>query len=206
MRGGGGGFCWWVQRGKRVSLTVRSDLRQVPDNQEVFVARDGDDSIVFDILELCAEAGEEEAAAYHFADIADANASSERTVLGVRKLDTGPDTSAYILQGLQKVSKFGRERGLRGTEDVLLLTLVCARMPSVATDLVLSYNRPLASSSGGGGGGDPWSSSSAPAAAAVVDPRVLAAAEDVLRTAWENFQGLDWGLFGIHGSPAAETR
>lgn len=50
-----------------------------------------------------------------------------------------PDATAHILNGIQKVSKFN-EHGQGGLNTVAI-TLVCLRIPSASTDLLLSHNR-----------------------------------------------------------------
>lgn len=55
-----------------------SDIRQVPDNQEVFLDKDGFTSVVFDILERV-EKPDIDALKYHLQDIVDDDADKTQT-------------------------------------------------------------------------------------------------------------------------------
>ncbi|KAJ1524713.1 hypothetical protein HK096_000693 [Nowakowskiella sp. JEL0078] len=58
-----------------------SDLREIPDHQEVFVDTITNESVIFEILEL-AEIADIDAASYHFQQLADDNdATNESEIL-----------------------------------------------------------------------------------------------------------------------------
>ncbi|KAJ2005173.1 hypothetical protein GGI04_002120 [Coemansia thaxteri] len=50
-----------------------SEIRQVPDNQEVFVSTNSDDSVIIEILEGVDEADGFDALRFHYAQVADLN-------------------------------------------------------------------------------------------------------------------------------------
>ncbi|KAL7424537.1 hypothetical protein Q5752_000221 [Cryptotrichosporon argae] len=99
-----------------------SDLRQVPDNQEVFVSPLSDTSLIVEVLGLVedGQAGSDlwEAAKFHFTSLAHDNASLSTTLLtpapGVPLLSRpAPSPSGTpaptVLAGLQHVHKFSHD-------------------------------------------------------------------------------------------------
>ncbi|XP_019837865.1 ran guanine nucleotide release factor isoform X3 [Bos indicus] len=88
-----------------------SDLRPVPDHQEVFCHRVTDQSLIVELLELQAHVQGEEAARYHFEDVGgvqEARAVQVETVqpLVLENLALrGCCQEAWILSGQQQVAK-----------------------------------------------------------------------------------------------------
>lgn len=52
-------------------LTAHSNIRQIPDHQEVYLDTNGYTSIVVEILEYVDKPSDDEALQYHFADLVD---------------------------------------------------------------------------------------------------------------------------------------
>ncbi|RUS17022.1 hypothetical protein BC937DRAFT_90520 [Endogone sp. FLAS-F59071] len=92
------------------------------------------------------------------------------------------NTTAYILTGTQSITKFN-ETGVAATNLVGVL-LAVIRLPHVTTDLVVSYNLPLALG--------PQSSSSLLAAARPANPEV---GLEEFRKVVVSLTVVDWGLF-----------
>ncbi|KAJ1556232.1 hypothetical protein HK405_004651 [Cladochytrium tenue] len=140
----GGAIEAWIPK----TFVDSSNFRQVPDNQEVFVDLDTDQSIIVDLLQMEHEA--EVPAVFHFWELADANSARDTSrILRVEQLRPGsdlplmePDTQITVVIGQQLVSKY-RERTPESGNLVNVYVAVL-RLPRVETDLVISYNHPVA--------------------------------------------------------------
>ncbi|KAM8813805.1 ran guanine nucleotide release factor [Rhynchonycteris naso] len=120
-----------------------SDLRPVPDNQEVFCHRVTDQSLIVELLEFQAHVQGEEAARYHFEDV---GAVQEATTVQVETVQAlllenlalrGYCEEAWVLSGTQQVAKENRQVA----KDVTL-HLALLRLPQYQTDLLLTFNQP----------------------------------------------------------------
>ncbi len=194
-----------------------SAIRDVPDNQEVFVDVDRDDSAIVELLELLSDVPDANAAQFHFAELA---ASNDATGPGLSMIEfEQPMTAVQIpliglsasgaagataagLIGRQRVSK-GRE-GDSARNDVRIY-LAVIRLPAVGTDVVITVNEPVAIA--------PSSSSAVSTGAAAPSAPALAAADGAVAgpfpsagpalppgfaefmTLLQSFTIHDWGLF-----------
>jgi hypothetical protein len=61
---------------RHAPLTTNSQIREVPDHQEVYIDTDGYSSVVVEILEYVDKPSDEEALQYHFADLVDGTGDS----------------------------------------------------------------------------------------------------------------------------------
>ncbi|CAO0795238.1 unnamed protein product [Mucor circinelloides] len=128
------------------SFVDASQFRQIPDNQEVFVDMNTQQSLIFELLEQV-EATNEQVAKYHFQQLADDNEAAESTVTLVDNLkpqDVSPllpqdATEIYVLQGSQKIAKFNESNAFNTVEIIL----VVVRLTKVETDFVISVNAPV---------------------------------------------------------------
>ncbi|KAF0872549.1 MOG1 factor, partial [Crocuta crocuta] len=120
-----------------------SDLRPVPNNQEVFCHRETDQSLIVELLELQAHVQGEEAARYHFEDVGwvqEARAMQVETVqpLFLENLALrGFCQEAWVLSGKQQVAKENQQVAKDVTVHQALL-----RLPQYATDLLLTFSQP----------------------------------------------------------------
>ncbi|XP_029783196.1 ran guanine nucleotide release factor isoform X3 [Suricata suricatta] len=117
-----------------------SDLRPVPNNQEVFCHSVTDQSLIVELLELQAHVQGEEAARYHFEDVGgvqEARAVQVETVqpLSLENLALRDYCQeAWVLSGKQQVAKENQQvrtrectrrwRGAGGRSQVSILTLM----------------------------------------------------------------------------------
>ncbi|XP_063302116.1 ran guanine nucleotide release factor [Pelobates fuscus] len=135
-----------------------SDMREIPDNQEVFVHTSTDQSIIVELLEYQEGMTDSEAARYHFEDVASSNSAEGRSeILSVEpfpmaQLSLTNCASAWLLTGLQQVSKFN-EQAL----NTVNIHLFLCRLPQYSTDLLVTFNDPVVI--------DPFSSSAVGGAA-----------------------------------------
>uniref|UniRef100_A0A0K3CEM9 Ran-interacting Mog1 protein n=1 Tax=Rhodotorula toruloides TaxID=5286 RepID=A0A0K3CEM9_RHOTO len=104
------------------SFIDASDLRQVPDTQEVFLAPDSDLSLITEVLELVKDDG--------------AGDDLERAVRPGLPTILGP----AVLSGLQTISKFNRPAS---EADTVLILLALWRVPQRDADVTLCVNWPV---------------------------------------------------------------
>ncbi|GAA6001157.1 hypothetical protein JCM10207_007437 [Rhodosporidiobolus poonsookiae] len=134
-----------------------SDLRQVPDTQEVFLSPDSDLSLIVEVLELVKDDGSEEsleaAVRFHFSSLAHDNSASSSTVTSTT---LPPVPAAFspthnstshptllgptLLTGTQTVSKFNRPES---EADTVLIHLALWRIPERDADVTLCVNFPV---------------------------------------------------------------
>ncbi|GME71729.1 unnamed protein product [Ambrosiozyma monospora] len=128
------------------SLTDASNLRQIPDTQEVFISSDRseihkDDAIIIDLLERQDNPNDPEALQYHLSEISKLNgvAKDSQQILYQSELKAPNfpgDYAAIIISG-EQAKKWGRD------ETVLILVLGLIRISKSETDLLVSYNVPF---------------------------------------------------------------
>ncbi|XP_004604895.1 ran guanine nucleotide release factor isoform X1 [Sorex araneus] len=120
-----------------------SDLRPVPDNQEVFCHRVTDQSLIVELLELQAHVQGEAAARYHFEDVGGVQEARVVHVEAVQPLLLeslalrGCCQEAWVLSGQQQVAKENQQVAKNVTLHQALL-----RLPQYQTDLLLTFNQP----------------------------------------------------------------
>ncbi|KAG9062442.1 hypothetical protein KI688_005357 [Linnemannia hyalina] len=188
-----------------------SHVREVPDHQEVFVNVDEDQSVIVEILELAAEASDDNCAAFHFQQLAEDNDAEDASiiqsvsVLNNAELPAWPaDAKIYLLLGQQRVAKFNEQQRIQqqhlataasissststtttttDARNLVQIMMVVVRLPRQDTDIVLSYNLPLQISD---------SSSSKQ----VAHEGNVSEAEGWFREVVGSFTVREWGLFG----------
>ncbi|KAM8874825.1 ran guanine nucleotide release factor [Spinachia spinachia] len=136
-----------------------SELREVPDNQEVFAHPHSDQSVIVELLEYQGQVADRDAARYHFEDIASGNEALEPgsvEVTGAVQL-SGSEvsltdcSSAWTLTGTQRVSKFNEQ-----ARNTVRLHLGLFRLARFSTDVLVTFNDPQSSSAAAGGARGPW--------------------------------------------------
>lgn len=127
------------------SATDVSDLREIPDNQEVFAHAHTDQSLIVELLEYQGQVADQDAARYHFEDIAGSNKALEPGAFEVTSVVPLPKSelslsecgSAWMLTGTQCVSKFNEE-----ARNTVTLHLGLFRLPQFSTDVLITFNDP----------------------------------------------------------------
>nr|XP_022343171.1 ran guanine nucleotide release factor-like [Crassostrea virginica] len=120
-----------------------SDLRQIPDNQEVFAHPVTDQSVIIEILEYV-DKEDKEAIRTHFSDLASDNDVQSGDAV-IAKIETIPDTdckmsqcdNAYYVLGQQNVSKFNE--AAKNTVD---MHIGLFRLSKFASDILVTFNNP----------------------------------------------------------------
>ncbi|CAG8773885.1 16529_t:CDS:2, partial [Acaulospora morrowiae] len=112
-----------------------SDVREVPDNQEVYANADTDQSIIIEILQYVHSGSDEDAVRHHFMSVASDNDAEEYssiqaivqlTAQDIPKLP--PETPKYLLSGQQSVSKFHESDP--NSRNLVNIFLALIRLPS----------------------------------------------------------------------------
>jgi hypothetical protein len=177
-----------------------SDIRPVPDNQEVWANVKTDSSVIFDLLEYEAGVSNNDSATHFFNELGNDNACSAegRKILLTQELSQEQiplfpaGTIGSVLIGEQQVSKFkDDEKAGEEAKNVIRITLVNIRLVNVTTDLVISFNTPLKLGSG---------SSSATYGCELPD---ASAVEGIVLSSLQSLKIEDWGLFGLEEPPAS---
>ncbi|GAA5974488.1 hypothetical protein JCM11641_003251 [Rhodosporidiobolus odoratus] len=131
-----------------------SDLRQIPDTQEVFLSPDSDVSLIIEVLELVKEEGAadslEAAARFHFSSLAHDSSALSSTISSVTlpssdtPLPTGPAQPILLgptlLTGTHLVSKFNRPDS---EADTVFIQQALWRVPARNSDVTLCVNCPV---------------------------------------------------------------
>ncbi|KAL4659906.1 ran guanine nucleotide release factor isoform X3 [Arapaima gigas] len=123
-----------------------SQLREIPDNQEVFAHSNTDQSLIVELLEYQGHVKDSTAARYHFEDVASSNEAvgpGAAQVKGVtplprEQLAIQECSSAWLLSGTQLVSKFSEE-----AKNTLDIHLGLFRLPQFSTDILVTFNNPV---------------------------------------------------------------
>ncbi|KAI9788619.1 MAG: hypothetical protein M1816_006765 [Peltula sp. TS41687] len=122
-----------------------SSIRQVPDNQEVYLSRTGLTSIIFDLTERVVD---DAALRYHLQDILDDADADRARVRGtsLARVDNLPeDTPVYTLFAtIQNQDQAQREerQAQQQTQTLTVILLILVRLVAQRTDVVVSINVP----------------------------------------------------------------
>eukprot|EP01104_Vermistella_antarctica_P011987 TRINITY_DN3398_c0_g1_i2.p1 TRINITY_DN3398_c0_g1~~TRINITY_DN3398_c0_g1_i2.p1 ORF type:complete len:202 (+),score=51.39 TRINITY_DN3398_c0_g1_i2:218-823(+) len=126
-----------------------SQFRQVPDNQEVFVDVDRDQSIVVELLSYETGVPNNRIGVFCFSDIAETNNAapphsevlhtSELKGLTLGRTDREVGMYTSLVVGRQSIAKFNEQ-----ARNLVNLYVAVVRIPSVTTDLVISFNEAIA--------------------------------------------------------------
>ncbi|XP_077390156.1 ran guanine nucleotide release factor-like isoform X4 [Festucalex cinctus] len=122
-----------------------SKMREIPDNQEAFVHSRTDQSFIVELVEYQDHIADQDAARYHFEDIAGSNAATQPgaqqvtdvVALAKSSLSLSACSSAWALTGTQCVSKYNET-----ATNLVTLHLCVFRLPQFGTDLLVTFNDP----------------------------------------------------------------
>ncbi|KAI4887414.1 hypothetical protein NFI96_018880 [Prochilodus magdalenae] len=129
-----------------LNATDISELREIPDNQEVFAHVHTDQSIIIELVEYQGHVEDAQAARYHFEDLAASNKASAEGLWEVQKVEPIPNSqinlqecsSAWLLSGAQFISKFNEE-----AKNIVNIHLGVFRLPQYTTDILITFNDPV---------------------------------------------------------------
>lgn len=164
-------------------------FRQVPDHQEAFVNQDGEDSLLYDILERVPKQGKEAVNA-HLEELADLNGVGQKyTVKDIRPATASKTegAEAYISIAVEPSNKWGRpDHG--EVEHIVAIVVGLVRLEKADSDILITFNVPFKD-------------------ATEVDtvqkwlhdgpvPQRLGEAIQAIEQCIDNFEVKDWSLFG----------
>ncbi|CAO1639017.1 unnamed protein product [Sympodiomycopsis kandeliae] len=123
-------------------LIDASDLRQIPDNQEVLLSPDSNITHIIEILECVSDQKtNEDIARFHFDSLAHDNDASQSNILSIQEGASQGDTpSPIILKGKQSIHKFNNDTQ---SDQVLIHVAIWRLSPRKQIDIVMSWNEPL---------------------------------------------------------------
>jgi hypothetical protein len=166
-----------------------SNLRQVPDHQEVYMDKDSEMSFIIELLAFEDTVSHADAAQYFFDDLASCNEAVEKSVEYNDKINdpdvlTGvEDCVKYCLKGRQTVTKLNQERGT--TADVVQTHLFIVRLPKVTTDMLISLNYPAFQ----------VETESDKVTPAVTAEQTSSTVDEIMGTIQRSLKIVDWSLF-----------
>ncbi|EJF65655.1 Mog1p/PsbP-like protein [Dichomitus squalens LYAD-421 SS1] len=140
-------------------LIDASDLRQVPDTQEVFLSPASGISIIVEVLQSVPATDPREAAGLHFDALAHDNDAKSHKVHDATKVPNGSNGATpdpVVLYGTQTVHKFNST-----SADEVRILLALYRVKHKAVDLVMTMNVPMTSTDGGSVSEDSWAEAKA---------------------------------------------
>ncbi|KAK3142405.1 hypothetical protein QOZ80_4BG0346010 [Eleusine coracana subsp. coracana] len=171
-----------------------SDIRQVPDHQEVFVDPARDESLIFELLDLKSEVDDAGSALWFLRDIANEQDAGDIMVvehsgtleLSGLRFGEGPVVAGTAV-GQLAVSK-GRQG--REAQNIVRLYLANIRLKNAGTDVVITAYEPLLI--------NPLSESARAVASGPAVPAQQAGClpiSEIFKLAVMNFNVHDWNLF-----------
>lgn len=132
-------------------LLDASDLRQIPDTQEVFLnptenttdysELNKDDSIIVDLMERI-DGADTDAIKEHFSEISALNdASNSWKLASIEEIENNLESKAYIAVGVEPALKWGRDES-NGSDykPTLVVVLGIIRLEKVDTDVLVTQN------------------------------------------------------------------
>ncbi|KAF2641537.1 Mog1p/PsbP-like protein [Massarina eburnea CBS 473.64] len=118
-----------------------SQIRQVPDHQEVFLDINGYSGAIIEILEYVDKPTDEEALQYHFADLVDGTGDATNLLGQGRatmvKVPNHPVLSLHFIQ-----TPPAPDRPNRKTADFVAIHLILLRLKDQGTDIMITINSP----------------------------------------------------------------
>ncbi|ORX58398.1 Mog1p/PsbP-like protein [Piromyces finnis] len=124
-----------------------SIIREVPDNQEVYVDINTDQSIIVELLEQAEEASNDECGLYHFKQLAEDNNAENFEIIKNEDIISQDipnikiESIKKLVLGKQIISKFNEKDP--DAQNIVNIYLAVIRVPSIETDMLISYNCPV---------------------------------------------------------------
>ncbi|KAG6524077.1 hypothetical protein ZIOFF_013967 [Zingiber officinale] len=176
-----------------------SNLREVPDHQEVFADPNRDESLIFELLDIKHEVGDNESAVWFLRDIAGEQDAEDSMVLeqsgtleaiGLTSTN-GPAIASIAVAQMGLVQQaIAKGRQGREAQNLVRVYLANLRLREVTTDVLITAYEPLLI--------NPLSESANVVGAGPTVPAAQAGClplAEVFKLAVTNFKVHDWGLF-----------
>nr|POE83646.1 putative ran guanine nucleotide release factor [Quercus suber] len=172
-----------------------SNIRQVPDHQEVFVDPARDESLIFELLDLKHEVGDDGSAVWFLQDLATEQEAEGGMVIEQSGVIEAPGLCYRNIPAVvtTAVGQMAISKGRQGREaqNVVKVYLANLRLKEVGTDVLITAYEPLHI--------NPLSESASAVGAGLAVPATQAGCMpmgDVFRLAVSSFKVNDWNLFG----------
>jgi hypothetical protein len=187
-----------------VSFADVSNLREVPDHQEVFLCTTNGMCFILEIVEYQSGIVDELAARYFWDDLANYNSATETHEWIELTRDTHVSAARAALHAIdQRVGPLVACSGVqvmptvRDRAPLARIFLAVIRLPSVGCELIVTVNRPISEHSGGSSGGGSSASGSSASASGSIEEENAA----VFLNALSTLEILDWTLFSASPPP-----
>ncbi|CAN0923686.1 Probable ran guanine nucleotide release factor [Linum grandiflorum] len=172
-----------------------SNVRQVPDHQEAFVDPARDESLVFEVLELKNEVGDNGSAAWFLQDLVTEQDGEGFTLMeqsevvevpGLRYMNLPVTISTAVGQMAVSKGRQGRE-----AQNIVKVYLANVRLKEVRTDMLITAYEPVLINPSSESASAVGAGLATSAAQSGVVPMA-----DVFKCAVSSFKVYDWNLFG----------
>ncbi|CAN9091601.1 unnamed protein product [Alternaria sp. RS040] len=160
-----------------------SQIRQIPDHQEVYLDSNGYSSIVVEILEYVEKSNDEEALQYHFGDLVE-DTGDQTTIISQDRaaMKSLPNNSVLTLTFIQ-TPPTPNPHPNRKTPEFTYIHLILLRLKEQGTDIMISINIPH------------YPGEFTPAEQQGDETPLMKDSKAVRERVLESFQVEEWGLF-----------
>ncbi|XP_022726887.1 probable ran guanine nucleotide release factor isoform X1 [Durio zibethinus] len=172
-----------------------SNIRQVPDHQEVFVDPARDESLIFELLDYKHEVGDDGSAIWFLRDLASEQDGEGFTLLEQSKVVEAPGLCYRNIPAVvtTAVGQMAVSKGRQGREaqNIIKFYLANIRLKEVGTDVLVTAYEPILI--------NPLSESASTVGAGLAIPAIQSGFMpmfEVFKLAVTSFKVNDWGLFG----------
>ncbi|XP_068638290.1 uncharacterized protein [Aristolochia californica] len=173
-----------------------SNIREVPDNQEVFADPNRDEILIFELLELKNDVQDAGSAVWFLQDLASEQNDDGEVVLEYSSTTEEADALRYrdipaIVSSAIGQTAISKERQGREAQNIVRVYLANVRLKGVATDVLITAYEPILI--------NPLSVSAQTVGAGLATPAIQAgclAMSDVFKAAVSSFKVHEWSVFG----------
>ncbi|XVF85946.1 hypothetical protein PTKIN_Ptkin17bG0158400 [Pterospermum kingtungense] len=171
-----------------------SNIRQVPDHQEVFVDPTRDESLIFELLDYKHEVGNDGAAVWFLQDLAVEQDGEGFTLLEQSAVVEAPglcyrNAPAVVTTAVGQMAVSKGRQG-REAQNIIKVYLANIRLKEVGTDVLVTAYEPILI--------NPLSESASTVGAGLATPAIQSGympMVEVFKLAVTNFKVNEWGLF-----------
>ncbi|XP_050215846.1 uncharacterized protein LOC126666953 [Mercurialis annua] len=172
-----------------------SNIRQVPDHQEVFVDPDRDESLIFELLDYKHEVGDNGSASWFLQDLANEQNAEGCTLFEQSEVVEAPGILSRNIPTVisTAVGQMNISKGKQGREaqNIVKVYLANIRLKGVDTDVLVTAYEPVLI--------NPLSESARMVGAGMAVPAAQSGylpMSEVFKLAVSTFKVIDWNLFG----------
>ncbi|BAT99262.1 hypothetical protein LR48_Vigan06g104500 [Vigna angularis] len=171
-----------------------SDIREVPDHQEVFADPNRDESLIIELLEFRPDVADDESAVWFLHDLASEQDAEGTLVVEQSGVLEAPGLTYYNTPAVvtTAVGQMAISKGRQGREaqNIVKVYLANLRLKEVDTDVLITAYEPIVI--------NPLSESADTVGAGVAVPAAQVGCtpmDEVFKLAVTSFRVLDWSLF-----------